>query len=813
MLRPPDQGNRFSRRRLLPVSVPIDLLTKKQVIHHYNATMAVGRITTLLAVGLLSACGKKEQAPSPPSATVSAPIPYNLTSQARSDSIRPRFEVTNKVPGYAGSISCRECHATFYTLWSTSFHGLAMQPFTAELAKRKLTPQTNDIVAGQYRFRADLQTGVVIERRGGIEQRYRMTQTMGGKNVFYFLTPLERGWLQVLPVAYDVRRHEWFDTTASGMRHFGDRRDEALFWKERPLTFNTSCFSCHVSQLSKNYDLQSDSYHTTWAEPGINCETCHGPSADHARLFRELPTNQPAPADLKLIVISKLSIEQRNATCAPCHAKMSPVTANFAPGERYFDHFDLVAFENADFYPDGRDRGENYTYTQWRLSPCAKSGQLDCIHCHTSSGRYRFKDANANDACLPCHEERVKNAPTHTHHTAGTPGNQCVSCHMPMTEFARMHRSDHSMRPPTPATTLAYQSPNACNICHTNQNAAWVDKSVREWHYRDYQKPVLERATLIAAARKGDWSKLPDILAYLSSPDREEIQTVSLVRLLASCPADTKWPVLRQLANDSSPLVRASVAEALGERLDQENASVLFKAVGDDYRLVRVRAAAALAGIPDEQLPEEQLHRVRAATAELMDSMKSRPDDMASHYNLGNFHMARGQMPEAIAQFETATRLQPEALPPYVNAALAYNALGQNDKAEASLRRALGLDPTNSVAHLNLGMLLAEMGKLTEAEQSFRAAFKANPQSAQAAYNLGVLLSKVHPEEALDWCRRAAELGPDNPQYGYTYAFYLHQAGRLDQALQVIRSVLERHPAHADSAKLEQALREQTTRH
>src|ERR1039457_2213847 len=41
---------------------------------------------------------------------------------------------------------------------------------------------------------------------------------------------------------------------------------------------------------------------------------------------------------------------------------------------------------------DGRDMGENYTYTQSRVSPCAKAGQLDCIHCHTSSGRYKFRE-------------------------------------------------------------------------------------------------------------------------------------------------------------------------------------------------------------------------------------------------------------------------------------------------------------------------------------------------------------------------------------------------------------------------------------
>ena len=720
---------------------------------------------------------------------------------------KPAALATNPPPRYAGSASCRECHSKFYTLWSTSFHGLAMQPYTAELAKARLTPQKADVVAGQFHFRANLASGVVTERTATNETRYPITQTMGGKNVYYFLTPLERGWLQVLPVAYDARRQEWFDTTASAMRHFGDRRDEALYWKDRPLTFNTSCFGCHVSQLSKNYDLKSDSYHTTWAEPGINCETCHGPSSEHAPLFRNLAPNQPAPKDLKLIVISELSIEQRNATCAPCHAKMSPVTMSFVPGERYFDHFDLVAYENADFYPDGRNLGENYTYTSWRLSPCAKSGKLDCIHCHTSSGRYRFKDADqANDACLPCHEARVKDAPAHTHHKAGTPGNQCVSCHMPMTEFARMRRSDHSMRPPTPATTLLYNSPNACNLCHTNQDAAWADKLVREWRQRDYQKPVLERAALIAAARKGDWTKLPDMLAYLSRTNREEVETVSLIRLLANCPAGDKWPVLRQLMDDPSPWVRASAAEALGERLDQPNATALMKATGDDYRLVRVRAAAALAAVPEERLPEDQRRQVSAAMTELMDSMKSRPDDMSAHYNLGNFHMARRQMAEAVTEFETATRLQPDALPPYVNAALAYNALGQNEQAEACLRCALRLDPTNTAANLNLGMLLGEMGKMSGAEQAFRTAFRADPHSARAAYNLGVLLANEHPEEALDWCRQAAALGPDNPQFGYTYAFYLNRAGRLDQALQVIRSVRERHPADEDSAKLEQAL-------
>ena len=129
------------------------------------------------------------------------------------------------------------------------------------------------------------------------------------------------------------------------------------------------------------------------------------------------------PSDLKIISVKKMTTEQHNALCSSCHAKVSPQTTVSPPGDRFFDHFDLVTLENPDYYPDGRDLGENYTCTTWLLSPCVKAGKLDCIKCHTSSGRYRFKDeAKANDACLPCHAERVAKAAEHIHHPPDKPG-------------------------------------------------------------------------------------------------------------------------------------------------------------------------------------------------------------------------------------------------------------------------------------------------------------------------------------------------------------------------------------------------------
>ena len=97
--------------------------------------------------------------------------------------------------GVTGSTGCRECHERFYQLWSTSFHGLAMQAFTPKLAKEKLTEPAGDLAAGALRYRADIggETAWVVEQGPKGERKYRIDYAMGGKNVFYFLTPLEKG--------------------------------------------------------------------------------------------------------------------------------------------------------------------------------------------------------------------------------------------------------------------------------------------------------------------------------------------------------------------------------------------------------------------------------------------------------------------------------------------------------------------------------------------------------------------------------------------------------------------------------------------
>ena len=97
---------------------------------------------------------------------------------------------------YAGSSSCRECHESFYEKWAPSHHGKAMQPVTAEFVQTELTPLEAPLTVRGQTYRVDLGERQLVETaKDGKVTRYTLQHAMGGKNVFYFLTLLDKGKL------------------------------------------------------------------------------------------------------------------------------------------------------------------------------------------------------------------------------------------------------------------------------------------------------------------------------------------------------------------------------------------------------------------------------------------------------------------------------------------------------------------------------------------------------------------------------------------------------------------------------------------
>jgi tetratricopeptide (TPR) repeat protein len=325
---------------------------------------------------------------------------------------------------------------------------------------------------------------------------------------------------------------------------------------------------------------------------------------------------------------------------------------------------------------------------------------------------------------------------------------------------------------------------------------------VREWRPRDYQAPVLKRASLINAARKRDWSKLPEMLDYITSKDRDEIFTTSLIRMIPASGDPRIVPVLIQAIKDPSPLVRASAADALQHSQSRETFQVLVNATEDDYRLVRVRAVASLIGYRNISVAEENKAKVETVLKEYLTSILSRPDQWSSHYNMGNAYLSMGDPKQAIASYETALKLEPRAVLALVNESMAYAQLKETKKAEESLQKALKIAPFSAAVNFNMGLLKAEQKDMKGAEKYLKTALKADPQMAQAAYNLCVITSKERINEAVTYCKMAADLRPQEPRYAYTLAFYLNQRGDSDEAIRTLKAITEKYPGYKDAEML-----------
>jgi tetratricopeptide (TPR) repeat protein len=718
---------------------------------------------------------------------------------------RNNNEVTQAENGYSGSESCIECHERFYELWEPSFHGKAMQPIDAAFIEENPLPSGDPVTVEGKKYQIVYRDSsmIMVEMAGEqVLNEYPLTWSLGGKNVFCFLTPLDKGKLQTIPLAYDMNGKTWFNYPESAIRHFGEGvADEALPWKDRMYTFNTGCYNCHVSQLSTNFDLETETYETKWREAGINCETCHGPSGEHVEVCRALEEGEE-PEDLKIIVTSTFTPDQHDASCSPCHAKATPVTSSYMPGEPFFDHFDVATLEDPDFYPDGRDLGENYTLTGWMMNACEESSDLNCVTCHTSSGRNRFEE-NPNDACISCHKENGENLETHTMHEAGTPGAVCVNCHAPTREFVgRFLRSDHSFRPPMPEATIQFGSPNACNSCHTDKSPEWANDIVKSRPNGDYQEETLYWAQLIKEARNNEWGRLDEMLGIVKQNTLNEVVITSFIRLLANCPDDKKWePVTEALHTNGSPLVRSAAATTLTGNFSEKTKDALIRAADDEYRVVRVSAAAAFASYTENRVSSSDAQIIAAATDEYKKSLVARPDDWSSHYNLGIFHQNQGHPQKALESYETAARLYPEALMPLINSSVLYSSMNNTAKAEENLKKAVEIDPQNEAANLNLGLLLAEKGKMQEAEKALLAALEANPQQAVAAYNLSVIVSQRSIVEAVRYADIAAKARPEEPKYAYTLAYYQLENNQKAKAEKTLKKIIEEYPLYLNAVR------------
>ena len=128
---------------------------------------------------------------------------------------------------------------------------------------------------------------------------------------------------------------------------------------------------------------------------------------------------------------------------------------------------------------------------------------------------------------------------------------------------------------------------------------------------------------------------------------------------------------------------------------------------------------------------------------------------------LGRALAKQGRLDEAAAQVDQAIALAPEQPLLYEDLGSVRALQGRYDDAVPLFEKAISLDPRLPLAHKKLGQALAALGRGEEADRHFESYFDRDPATGQVA-------------EAADHLR----------------------AGRADEAIATLRTVLRRHPDH-----------------
>ena len=183
-------------------------------------------------------------------------------------------------------------------------------------------------------------------------------------------------------------------------------------------------------------------------------------------------------------------------------------------------------------------------------------------------------------------------------------------------------------------------------------------------------------------------------------------------------------------------------------------------------RLVRMEAARALAGEPEQGLG---------------------PDDRAA-FDKALAEYVSGQLFNA-ERPTTPTRL------------LVFGSGDRCDAARAAYEKAVrAIDPTFTPAAVALAELTRRAGDEAGAQAILQKAQAANPKSGEVAHALGLsLIRQKRLPDALGKLREAAGLKPNEPRFAYVYAIALHDTGQPERAMDVLKGALARQPYDRNS--------------
>ncbi len=696
---------------------------------------------------------------------------------------------------FVGREVCASCHAREDKLWQGSHHDWAMKPATPEFVLGDFGDVSFDHYGEKTRlFRRDGRYWVTTDNAEGKPQTFEVKYTFGFYPLQQYLLPLGDGRLQALNVAWDSRPQadggqRWFHLYPDEAIPF----DDALHWTGPYFTWNTRCAECHSTNLQRGYQVQTDTFDTTWSEINVSCEACHGPGSRHVALMKEggmkdgsasthagftrsldpvgqwLHTSDSTTAHNPEAqqAMASLNNNPQLAVCGSCHSRRALLDDPQQSGD-FYQHHRLQLLQTPLYYGDGQVRDEVYVLGSFLQSKMHQQGVV-CSNCHEPHSLKLRAEGNA--VCAQCHRPETFDQPQHHHHPAGSSGAQCVNCHMPETTYMVVDpRRDHSLRIPRPDLSATHDTPNACNQCHQDRDARWAASAVdswlqtagtpRNWHFSDDLLPALtgapdasERLMKLAltpgipalveasalAGLEAHLSQQALLLAQSKLHSEESLVRRAAVELLTALPAEQRWQNLQPMLNDSSKAVRMTVARQTAD-------------------------------VPVALMAKSDVNLWQDLQSEYLAMLQGQQDSADGLLNLGLYQMLTGDSQAAEATYQRAIELDDQHAGAYLNLADLYRQQQRETDADATLQRGLAqmteADRINRAAlYHSLGLSQVRRGDYTSAGLSLAKAAELSPENVRYGYVYGVMLQRQQKYEAAaaEW-RRVLQMQPTDQE-------------------------------------------------
>ena len=648
-------------------------------------------------------------------------------------------DVISKEPNeYVGNDACKSCHQSEYNLWKQSDHFKAMSLPNDSTVKGNFSNISfkSDGVSSSF----STKNGKYIintEGEDGKQHDYEVKYTFGYFPLQQYLIETDSGKLQATRLSWDSRDKKWFNQYSGQKIPAGDW----LHWTGNAQNWNTMCAECHSTNLQKKYDINTDTYHTTFNEINVSCESCHGAGKHHITYINSENYKQGNKVTHAYLEIGPSSNAlQHINNCAPCHSVRTNLAPNKVSSNEYLDNYIPAIPTTERFYSDGQMRDEDYNYTNFLESKMFRHN-VSCNNCHNPhSGKLHL---TGNMACMQCHAPKY-NSPSHYFHDSTkvttNAGNTCVGCHMPaLTYMGNDVRHDHSFRVPRPDLSVKYGTPNACNNCHKDKTASWAAGFVNKWYGNKRKYHFSEDLIEGSKLHEGSEGHLLKLLSDTSVPD---IIHATAANYLGNIVTDKSTTSLLNCLKDKDAQVRYEALKSLLNHPVDHWLQGVLPMLSDKVKAVRIAAASLIQRIPETDVSQEFKSAYAQAKGELEVYLLNQADFAHGNILIGDYYHTNNNLLEAERFYKRALKKDSLASLARLSLATVYSAQHKNNEALSVLQLVVKMDDKNDDAWHSMGLLYVEMKQETQAKTAFEKAVSLHSHNTRLYYNYGLLLQQ-----------------------------------------------------------------------